>query len=77
MNPEEVIGKIQEVASDTLPKDARLLLYGSRARGDAKEDSDWDLLILLNKESLENSDYDRFVILLVGILVFWFFAENF
>lgn len=61
MNAQEVIGKIQEVASATLPKDAKLLLYGSRARGDAKENSDWDLLILLNKDDLENTDYDKFV----------------
>lgn len=27
---------------------ARIILYGSRARGDARPDSDWDLLILLN-----------------------------
>ena len=27
---------------------ARILLYGSRARGDAQPDSDWDLLILLD-----------------------------
>lgn len=27
---------------------ARVILYGSRARGDAQPDSDWDLLVLLN-----------------------------
>lgn len=27
---------------------ARIILYGSRARGDAHPDSDWDLLILLD-----------------------------
>ena len=34
------------------------MIYGSRARGDAHEDSDWDLLILLNKAKLEASDYN-------------------
>jgi predicted nucleotidyltransferase len=36
---------------DTLHKlepTARIILYGSRARGDAHPDSDWDLLILLD-----------------------------
>lgn len=29
-----------------------LILYGSRARGTAKEDSDWDLLILTENEKI-------------------------
>ncbi|MBC8459887.1 MAG: HEPN domain-containing protein [Deltaproteobacteria bacterium] len=32
--------------------DARIILYGSRARGDAGEDSDWDFLVLLEKDQL-------------------------
>jgi predicted nucleotidyltransferase len=37
---------------------AQLILYGSRARGDAKPDSDWDLLLLTekNKVSFELED---------------------
>jgi len=31
---------------------AKIYLYGSRARGNAKKDSDWDLLILLNKDQI-------------------------
>ena len=34
------------------------MLFGSRARGDAKKDSDWDILIVLPKKSLEQKDYD-------------------
>jgi len=30
-------------------KDAEVLLFGSRARGDAAPGSDWDLLVLLEK----------------------------
>jgi len=33
-----------------LAPDARIILYGSRARGDAREDSDWDFLVLLEQE---------------------------
>jgi len=31
---------------------AKVYLYGSRARGTTKPDSDWDLLILLNKDKI-------------------------
>lgn len=34
-------------------------MYGSRTRGDAHADSDWDLLIILDKPSIEQSDYDN------------------
>ncbi len=34
---------------------AQLILYGSRARGDAKPDSDWDLLLLTDKRELSRS----------------------
>ena len=34
-------------------------MYGSRSRGDAHADSDWDVLILLDKQKIEPSDYDN------------------
>ncbi len=58
MDKSQVIENIREVAKTTLPKGSSLLLYGSRARGDADKDSDWDLLILLDKPDLSESDYD-------------------
>jgi uncharacterized protein len=30
--------------------DSRILLFGSRARGESRKDSDWDFLILSNKK---------------------------
>ena len=56
-----VIDNIRELAKRTLPSNATVMLYGSRARGEANEDSDWDLLILLDKQTIEQSDYDAFV----------------
>lgn len=50
---------IREVASE-----AHLILYGSRARGDAQDDSDYDLLVLVDREvdmSLERAIVDRLV----------------
>lgn len=54
-----VIQRIKEVARQALPPSGRLWLYGSRARGDAQPDSDWDLLILLDKPHIEQRDYDE------------------
>lgn len=35
---------------------ARAILFGSRARGDAGADSDWDILILLDKDQITQDD---------------------
>lgn len=58
MERTKVIENIKQVAKKTLPPSSSLILYGSRARGDYKDDSDWDLLILLDKPELSDSDYD-------------------
>jgi len=57
MNKAKVISNIKAIAGKTLPAGSTLLLYGSRARGDNRPDSDWDLLILLDKPSLTFRDY--------------------
>ena len=59
MEKAQVIESIREVAQKALPPRSTLLLYGSRARGDEHEGSDWDLLILLDKKELFDSDYDN------------------
>lgn len=53
-----VLDNIKTLAGKTLPANSTLLLYGSRARGDNRPDSDWDLLILLDKPKLVAEDYD-------------------
>ncbi len=58
MQKAKVIESIRQVAKATLPANSSLLLYGSRARGDDHDNSDWDFLILLDKPSLSFSDYD-------------------
>lgn len=38
----------------TLDAKAEIILFGSRARGDWRKDSDWDFLILLDEEISES-----------------------
>ncbi len=54
----QILENIRELKRRLLP-DARLILFGSQARGDARPDSDWDLLLLLNKQKKEQSDEDK------------------
>lgn len=55
-----VIQSIRAKAQEVLPSTATLLLFGSRARGEATEESDWDLLVLLDKDQLDQSDYGTY-----------------
>lgn len=55
----QILSKIKAVAASSVPLDGQAILYGSRARGTARGNSDWDVLILLNKDKLEQSDYDN------------------
>ena len=52
--------RLTELGKSILPKGAHLWLYGSRARGDYHSDSDWDLLILLDKDKEDISDFDNY-----------------
>lgn len=58
MTQEEVIQRIKELGERLLPEGASLWLYGSRARGDARPDSDYDVLILFDTDVLHEKDTD-------------------
>ncbi len=55
MNP--ILSKIQALGKKVIPQGSHLLLYGSRARGDNHANSDWDLLVLLNRPQNESEDF--------------------
>lgn len=61
MNQTQVIQRITELGRKILPEGASLWLYGSRARGDNSPDSDYDLLILLDKDEISDKDYADYV----------------
>ena len=54
-----ILSQIKAVARDSAPDGSQILLFGSRARGTARKGSDWDILIILPKQQLKQSDYDR------------------
>ncbi len=39
--------------------DAKVILYGSRARGTESNESDWDILVLLNKPNVSFKDEQK------------------
>ena len=47
MKRDELLEQVKQTVREIAP-DADIILYGSRARGDAQAESDWDFLILLD-----------------------------
>ena len=58
MDKGQILERIKQLAMAVLPQGSSLWLYGSRARGDESQNSDWDLLILLDKSKITSDDYD-------------------
>ena len=56
----EIEDLIRKLGKEILPEHAKLLLFGSQARDDARPDSDWDLLVLVDKEKQQLQDFDLY-----------------
>lgn len=54
-----IIQSITNKAKAIVPEGSEIILFGSRARGEAREDSDWDILVLLDKKEVSPSDIDE------------------
>jgi len=54
----KILNQIKKIVTEQEPK-AKIYLYGSRSRGTARSNSDWDLLILLNKDKISPEDEQK------------------
>ena len=54
----DVLQMIKQIVSDTEPN-AEVFLFGSRARGDARADSDWDILILVDTPKVSDEQFEN------------------
>lgn len=50
---------INKILKRIAPIRSKAILFGSRARGDAHSDSDWDVLILLDKDRITPVDMNE------------------
>ena len=56
---EDMIKAMRKVLN-SIDHTVQAILFGSRARGDAKEGSDWDVLVLIDKPRVTLLDYDKY-----------------
>ena len=57
---QQIFKEIQALKRQLLPNE-KVILFGSQARGDAHEESDWDLLVVLNKKGKHSwDDFDKY-----------------
>jgi predicted nucleotidyltransferase len=57
---QQIFKEIQDLKRQILPNE-KVILFGSQARGDSRPDSDWDLLVLIDKEKSNfHEDFDNY-----------------
>ena len=56
---QEIMQAISQKAHEVAPPGSTILLFGSQARGDERPDSDWDILVLRDKDKITTQDEDE------------------
>lgn len=59
MDKKLIINRIKDLIHKEDPN-AIAFLFGSRARGDNRQDSDWDIIILVDSQKVTNEIEDQF-----------------
>ena len=52
----EILSTVKQELYSIIPEGSKILLFGSRARGTERSDSDWDILVILNREGRASID---------------------
>ena len=55
----QILENIRTMKRRLLPNE-KMILFGSQARGDDRPDSDWDLLMVLDKEKITYEDENKY-----------------
>ncbi|MBO6118579.1 MAG: nucleotidyltransferase domain-containing protein [Bacteroidales bacterium] len=59
ISEQNIFELLRKTANSVVPSDGKAILFGSRARGDNRDDSDWDLLVIFNKDKLTWEDKNK------------------
>jgi predicted nucleotidyltransferase len=55
----QIFEQIRQLKRQIMPNE-KVVLFGSQARGDMHAESDWDLLLLLNKDKISLEDMNNY-----------------
>ena len=75
MRKDDILYSLRALIKQVMPAGTKVFLFGSQARGDVHDESDWDILILLDKEKITSADFDTYAYPLIDLG--WQFCEYF